>query len=1539
LTNNTESSFQDTGSDFGGISIVSKKVPLRLLNRFKKTISVLLTIVLMFSLLQMTAFSYYSEASSDNLTVITDDLPEYPADNTDSYPPGGYSNAPEDEDDAGYSAATADITAIETLISIAIYEADKLVGDGSDSIEAIDTAKAAYDEAYNAVSMFAESDVYDDYTYEVDHWKNALANVRIIIDAARAALGSTDDILMSMTTTETMQTIAFLSAVPYLSFEGDWETIEPDVIGRIESTFDAVWQDIITFYGDGTRFPVIIVLGNTNVVLPDAEGNTTPGYGRVGVTAASISDANQYNTDIIIPGLIQLAQGGPYPTPDGTGVFPAWIAEGLRTFGRVHFGQYVGQGTWVPPAATTDPLTAASGAQLFLFIAQHFDNASPMTGLEAIRDMAQHARLGIYPLRRGGLNMATWVCDDLRSNFFYDRIGISLEEAWELFRGEIPPENEGYMTLELALDGHTLVHGHTFHSGPPTGVPSGEGPENLFNDNQNQKFVSTQAQLGNFWVEWSYPEPFVATRFIWQNANDNHGNAGQDFRRMNTGWTLSGSNDAINWTVLYTGDRDDTGPFNFRFYGADLPGNTTAYQYYRLWSPAPAMGNVIQLASVRLASATWTCDHIFAPVVTPATCGAEGFTTMICTICDEEDPATPPFDITPIDPNARHTGSGNFNVGSFMQAPRPATTLHGARWGEWDWVNPPNPAHRHNPGPGIAAMGFDPDLWWFEQCTTCGVYVPVSDIYHTFLDPPQANRLPWSTVDSWTDIRERDGLGSGAMMDRFVHTFNTVWVPISLFMFDDSITNPDHVPGTINPVTFVLDAGANSIAWASGLQSGVGHRWLRAQPWDTDAMTHELIHNAQLYSNVPLHVFESSADFLREYFGLFNDQADWRNPPMLLYEPGSPHYTHGFQQGYRVGAAFWCWIDRYYFRTVRQRTGVNFIHFSQAMNATVKQEGRYFADHRQYVWLTGYTPHELWAKFMAYEHARYATVTAGWAPGYYTLEAALDGRILRYDAIFTATPGVFVADHPNFSSPNNAGFGSWHNRQAYNLFDRRLGPQGAASGADFDPNGGQRGRYTASGWAQTTNGTAFQVVTTTDDFWVEWRYDEAFIACSFIFATHDNLSLPRRMGDGWTVSGSNDGTTWHVLYRGLASDYANFNNRFYRVDFEDNFSAFSHYRLEAPRGADSAAIQLSVIYLTELRMAPPPDPIHAITILNGGVGASANPNPAFVGETVTLHPGTPPTGHSFVNWTTTTPGVNITNPTSVALASFQMIDAPVVVTANWMPIPITQTTPVTDVTGVSGLGTWRSGHRTQTSQGGPIITILNQTVQQLDSSITVQAQTRRIANARYFSKELRGPDGITLYSDRVWVYNDNFEFTLNLPDDLRLGRHSLTSILRYNGREIARRAFTLEVTESGMTVIEEEPPELVQLPQIPAQPGFGTIIRLAIGQLSYTVNNIPHMMEVAPFIDPSHDRTMVPLGVVAEGLGARVEWNHETRTVTIVLDDVVLLLPVDEPLPDGMGVPMTVDDRTFVPIAYVTQMLGADIRWDGVARAVYIYAG
>ena len=116
-------------------------------------------------------------------------------------------------------------------------------------------------------------------------------------------------------------------------------------------------------------------------------------------------------------------------------------------------------------------------------------------------------------------------------------------------------------------------------------------------------------------------------------------------------------------------------------------------------------------------------------------------------------------------------------------------------------------------------------------------------------------------------------------------------------------------------------------------------------------------------------------------------------------------------------------------------------------------------------------------------------------------------------------------------------------------------------------------------------------------------------------------------------------------------------------------------------------------------------------------------------------------------------------------------------------------------------------------------------------------------------------------------------------------------------------------------------------------------IRFEIDNPVYNIDGEEHTAEdmISPYIDRATGRAMLPLRSVAEALGARVSWNPDTRRITIARDGTVLTIPVDEPLSGDMGTPAIVDGRSFVPIAYVAQELGAETRWDAEARAIYIY--
>ena len=90
-------------------------------------------------------------------------------------------------------------------------------------------------------------------------------------------------------------------------------------------------------------------------------------------------------------------------------------------------------------------------------------------------------------------------------------------------------------------------------------------------------------------------------------------------------------------------------------------------------------------------------------------------------------------------------------------------------------------------------------------------------------------------------------------------------------------------------------------------------------------------------------------------------------------------------------------------------------------------------------------------------------------------------------------------------------------------------------------------------------------------------------------------------------------------------------------------------------------------------------------------------------------------------------------------------------------------------------------------------------------------------------------------------------------------------------------------------------------------------------------------------------RVMVPMRGIFEALGASVEWDYESRTITAIKDDLTIISSIGTPnMQIGkhsitMDVaPMIVFGRTLVSVRFVTEAFGVDILWDEVKRTVHI---
>ena len=100
--------------------------------------------------------------------------------------------------------------------------------------------------------------------------------------------------------------------------------------------------------------------------------------------------------------------------------------------------------------------------------------------------------------------------------------------------------------------------------------------------------------------------------------------------------------------------------------------------------------------------------------------------------------------------------------------------------------------------------------------------------------------------------------------------------------------------------------------------------------------------------------------------------------------------------------------------------------------------------------------------------------------------------------------------------------------------------------------------------------------------------------------------------------------------------------------------------------------------------------------------------------------------------------------------------------------------------------------------------------------------------------------------------------------------------------------------------------------------------------------------DAKPFID-QHSRTLCPIRFIAENLGAEVLWNNEDKTVSIKKDDIDILLKIgdntavvngDEKVFDTY--PQIFEDRTYVPLRFISETLQMDVDWDGETKTVII---
>jgi len=112
--------------------------------------------------------------------------------------------------------------------------------------------------------------------------------------------------------------------------------------------------------------------------------------------------------------------------------------------------------------------------------------------------------------------------------------------------------------------------------------------------------------------------------------------------------------------------------------------------------------------------------------------------------------------------------------------------------------------------------------------------------------------------------------------------------------------------------------------------------------------------------------------------------------------------------------------------------------------------------------------------------------------------------------------------------------------------------------------------------------------------------------------------------------------------------------------------------------------------------------------------------------------------------------------------------------------------------------------------------------------------------------------------------------------------------------------------------------------------------------ISVTVDGRLLTFDASPYM--SNNRVLVPLRGIFEALGAAVDWQQATQTITATKGDTVVKLIIGDSSPTVNGVVVPIDEpatvgwrnRTFVPLRFIGEALGVSVDWNSQTWTVEI---
>lgn len=122
---------------------------------------------------------------------------------------------------------------------------------------------------------------------------------------------------------------------------------------------------------------------------------------------------------------------------------------------------------------------------------------------------------------------------------------------------------------------------------------------------------------------------------------------------------------------------------------------------------------------------------------------------------------------------------------------------------------------------------------------------------------------------------------------------------------------------------------------------------------------------------------------------------------------------------------------------------------------------------------------------------------------------------------------------------------------------------------------------------------------------------------------------------------------------------------------------------------------------------------------------------------------------------------------------------------------------------------------------------------------------------------------------------------------------------------------------------------------------FANLAGAQSGDIKVIINGVTQQYTQSPVV--SQNTTLVPLRGVFESLGAKVDWDSKAKKVTASKNEDTLALNVGSKLAYKNSNPVQLDAATqiqkgqvLVPLRFVSQSLGAKVNWDQSTRTITI---